>query len=188
MSTETVSKKLFTVDEFYRMWDAGILPEDGRFELIRGEIIEMPTPQPPHSGPVNRLNQLFSVTLGKSVIVSVQNPLGIDEYSEPRPDLVVLKPRPDFYAGSHPMPEDVLLAVEISHTTVYYDREIKGPLYAEAGIAEYWQVDVQKNVLVVRTNPLNGEYQNVRVFERGQTISLQTLPSVSFSIDEILGA
>ena len=186
MSTETVSKKLFTVDEFYRMWDTGILPEDGRFELIRGEIIEMPKPKPPHSGTVNRLTQLFSVTLGKAVIVSVQNPLGIDRYSEPQPDLVLLKPRADFYAESHPMPEDVLLAVEISHTTVYYDSKIKAPLYAEAEIAEYWQLDVQKNVLVVRTNPVNGEYRDVNVFRRGQTISLQTLPSVSFSLDEIL--
>jgi len=186
VSTETVSKKLFTVDEFYRMSEAGILPEDGRFELIRGEIIEMPTPKPPHSGPVNRLNQLFSITLGKSVIVSVQNPIGIDEYSEPQPDLVLLKPRPDFYAESHPMPENVLLAVEISNTTVQYDSEIKGPLYAEAGIAEYWQVDIQKNVLIVRTNPKNGEYQDVQIFERGQTISLQGLPSVSFAVDEIL--
>ena len=187
MSLETVSKKLFTVDEFYRIWDTGILPEDGRFELIRGEIIEMPRPKPPHSGPVNRLTQLFSVTLGKSAIVSVQNPLAIDRYSEPEPDVVLLKPRPDFYAESHPMAADVLLVIEVSHTTTYYDSRTKAPLYAEAGILEYWQLDVQKSALVVRTNPLNGQYRDVEVFQRGQTICLQALPSVSFSIDAILG-
>src|SRR2546422_2929701 len=95
MSTETVSKKLFTADEFERMYDVGILPEDGRFELIRGEIIEMPPPKPPHAGRVNRLNQLFSLKFGRSVIVSVQNAYLIDRYSEPMPDIALLKPSDD---------------------------------------------------------------------------------------------
>src|SRR5712671_910525 len=97
MSTETVSKKLFTVDEFERMCEVGILPEDGRFELIRGEIIQMPTPMPPHAGRVDRLNHVFSSKLGALVIVRVQSPVAIDTHSEPMPDIALLKPKDDFY-------------------------------------------------------------------------------------------
>src|SRR5438046_1208794 len=97
MPIETVTKKLFTVDEFHRLWDVGILPEDGRFELIRGEIMQRGIPGPPHSGSVNRLVSVFTSKLGRSVVVSVQNPFDIDRYSEPFPDLALLKPRDDFY-------------------------------------------------------------------------------------------
>jgi Uma2 family endonuclease len=187
MATETVTKKLFTVDEYHRLWDVGLLPEDGRFELIRGEIFEMPTPQSPHSGRVNRLNMLFASRLAGSVIVSVQNPFFVDEMSEPQPDVLLLKPRADFYVKSHPTPEDVLLAVEVSHTTGYHDTKVKGPLYAEALVREYWILDVQKNVLEVRTKPAEGKYSSIEVFRHGQSIRLQQLPSASFTIEEILG-
>lgn len=187
MSTETISKKLFTAEEFERMYDIGILPEDGRFELIRGEIVEMPPPKPPHSGRVNRLNHLFSSKLGGSVIVSVQNAYRIDRYSEPMPDIALLIPRDDFYEMAHPCPEDVLLLVEVSHTTVSYDKNVKAPLYAESGAPEYWQVDVKKEILVVRTDPEDGDYQNVRIFRRGENISIGKLPGFSFTLDEILG-
>ena len=187
MPTETVHKKLFTVDEFHQLWDLGILPEDGRFELIRGEIIDMGKPKPPHSGGVNRLVTVFTSTLGRSVIVSVQNPFLIDLYSEPFPDLALLKPRQDFYANSHPGPEDVLLLVEVSHTTVSYDKNVKAPLYAECAAPEYWQLDVKKDVLIVRTDPQDGEYQNVRIYRRGESVTIQRLPGFSFPIDEILG-
>lgn len=187
MSTETVSKKLFTADEFERMYDVGILPESGRFELIRGEIIEMPPPKPPHSGRVNRLITVFTSKLGRSVVVSVQNPFLIDLYSEPFPDVALLKPSDDFYQTVHPGPNDVLLLVEVSHTTVSYDKNVKAPLYAESGAPEYWQLDVKKEVLIVRTDPQDGEYQNVRIFRHGENIAIGKLPSFSFSIDEILG-
>jgi Uma2 family endonuclease len=187
MTTETVNKKLFTVEEFYRMGDAGILPEDRHFELIRGEIIEMPLPGPPHSGRVNRLNRLFASTLGESVIVSVQNPFLIDQHSLPLPDVALLKPRDDFYQTAHPGPGEVLLLVEISHTTVSYDAKVKAPLYAECAALEYWQLDVKKGVLIVRTEPKGDEYHSVRILRRGETITPQAFPNHSFSIDEILG-
>jgi Uma2 family endonuclease len=187
MATETVSKKLFTVDEFMRMSEAGIFREDGRFELIRGEIFEMPPPGPPHAGRVNRLNHLFVSRLGGSFIISVQNPAVLDSYSQPMPDLKILKFRQDFYTDSHPRPDDILLAIEVSHTTVRYDTNVKAPLYAETGIPEYWLIHVKKDVLVVHTDPANGKYQHVGVFRRGQSITPQRLPDVTFLVDEILG-
>jgi len=187
MSTETVLKKLFTVDEYHRMWDAGIFPEDKRFELIRGEIIEMPTAKPPHSGRVNRLTHLFTSRLRDSVIVSVQNPSSIDDMSEPVPDVSLLKPRSDFYTESHPLPEDVLLVIEVSHTTHRFDSKVKAPLYAEAGILECWILNIQKNVVEVYTEPVQGQYTRHEIFKHGQAISPRAFPSSSLSVEEILG-
>jgi Uma2 family endonuclease len=187
MSTESIIKKLFTVDEYHRMWDAGILPEEKRFELIRGEIIEMPNPKPPHSGRVNRLNHLFSSRLRDSVLVSVQNPSSIDDMSEPVPDVSLLKPRSDFYSERHPLAEDVLLVVEISDSTFRFDSKIKAPLYAEAGIREYWILNIRSNALEVYTLPVLGKYTQHQILKHGETISPQAFPKISFSIEEILG-
>lgn len=186
VSSETIHKKLFTVDEFHRMWDAGILPETGRFELIRGEVIEMPLPGPPHAGRVKRLNRVFTSKFADSAIIGVQDPFLIDVYSEALPDLAVLKPSDDFYQTKHPGPDDVLLLVEISHTSVSYDANVKAPMYAESGVPEYWQLDVAKDILIVRTDPRNGEFHNVRIYRRGEMIALQRLP-FTLSLDEILG-
>jgi Uma2 family endonuclease len=187
MSTESVIKKLFTVDEYHRMWDAGILPEENRFELIRGEIIEMPNPKPPHSGRVNRLTHLFTSRLRDSIVLSVQNPSSFDEMSEPVPDVSLLKPRSDFYSERHPLPEDVLLVIEISYSTFRFDSKIKAPLYAEAGIREYWIINIPSNSLEVYTLPVLGQYTHHQIFKHGQTISPQAFPAVTFSIEEILG-
>src|ERR1041385_1059559 len=113
MITETFTKKLFTIEEFERMEGAGIFPPDTRFELIRGEIIQMPVPSPRHSGRVNKLNDLFTSTLGKRVIVAVQNPVYIprpsDRMSRPQPDIALLKRLPEFFQNFGPLPDEVLL-------------------------------------------------------------------------------
>ena len=187
MATEAIQKKLFTVDEYHRIADVGILPETRRFELVRGEIIEMTIPGSSHSGRVNRLTYLFISRLGQAVIVSGQNPVPLGLQSEPMPDVALLKPRPDFYTSAHPSPEDVLLLVEVSDTTVRYDSTIKASLYAEARIPEYWVLDVNKDVLVVRVDPSGGEYRGVQILHRGETVSPRMLPSASFTVDEIIG-
>jgi Uma2 family endonuclease len=187
MPTETITRKRFTVEEYHRMWDVGIFPEDKHFELIRGEILEMPTAKPPHSGRVNRLTRLFTSRLGEAVIVSVQNPTSIDDHSEPVPDLSLLKPRADFYTEGHPLPSDVLLAIEISDSTLRFDTKIKGLLYAEAEIPEYWILNIFQNVLEVRSGPANGRYARHQVLRHGQVVSPLRLPDASFWVDEILG-
>ena len=187
MSTETIPRKLFTVDEFQRMAEAGILPQEGRFELIRGEVVEMPIPDSPHGGRVKRIVRAFTSKLGESAIVSVQDALLIDRHSLPMPDVTLLRPRADFYSESHPGPEDVFLVVEVSHTTVWYDKTIKAPLYASANIREHWQLDIGKEVLIVRTDPANGEYLSTRILQRGETICAQALPRFAFTIEELLG-
>lgn len=187
MPTETIAKKLFTVEEFHRIWEAGVFPEHGRYELVRGEIIEMPLSQSPHSSRVKRLIRVFTSKLGESVIVSVQDSVILDEYSEVLPDVALLKPRDDFYEAAQPSPADVLVMVEVSHKSSRYDTKVKAPLYADAGIAEYWQLDVIKECLIVRTEPYPGEYRSVRTLRRGETVSPGLLPNLVVSVDELLG-
>jgi len=189
MSTETATKKLFTADEFQRVLDAGIFPPDTRFELIRGEIIQMPETRGPHSGRVNKLTRLFTSTLGDTAIVSVQNEVVISHLTPmscPKPDVALLKPMPEFFGPFAPVPDEVLLLVEISHTTVRYDRETKAALYAEAGIAEYWILNISEKTLEVRTDPADGKYGRTEIFKPAQTVSPQRLPGITFAVDDIL--
>src|SRR5262245_37141744 len=113
-----VSRRLFTVDEYYQMAQAGILHEDDRVELIEGEIIETAAIGSRHAACVDRLNQLFSGRVAGRAIVRVQNPIRLSQRSEPQPDLALLRPRADFYATGHPGPQDVLLVVEVADTSV----------------------------------------------------------------------
>ena len=184
--TEIISRKLFSVEEFQRISDAGIFPPDSRFELIRGEIIEMPIPTRIHSGRVNKLNRVFTSKLGESAIVCIQNPMFVDKMSEPRPDVVICKPLPELFGPFEPEPSDVLLLIEISDTSLRYDTKIKSRLYAEAGIPEYWILNIPDDVLEVRTDASDGEYRRIENFKRGQSITARMLPGVVFTIDELL--
>ena len=183
-----ISKRLFSIDEYHRMAEAGIFSEDDRVELIEGEIVQMTAIGNPHATCVRRLNRLFTGSpLGSRVIVDVQNPVRLGTYSEPQPDLTLLRYRDDFYASGTPAAEDVLLLVEVADSSLRYDREVKAPLYAELGIPEHWLVDVTAGVIEVYRQPQQGRYQYIRRFHRGETISLEAFPETTFSVDSILG-
>ena len=141
---------------------------------------------PGHSGHTMRLTSLFTSRLGGRVIVSVQNPIILSRYGEPQPDVVLLRPRPDCYTTSHPTPGDVLLVVEVSDTTLAYDRDVKVPLYAAAGILEVWLVDLQGRRVLVYRQPVDGTYRDVRGVEQG-TLSPVAFPELVIRLDEILG-
>src|SRR5262245_60244973 len=126
--------KLFTIDEYEQMIEAGILHEDDRVELLRGEIVEMAPIGLKHSGCVARLEQLLHEQIGRKAIVWAQNPILLPDDSMPEPDVVLLKWRDDFYTESRPTPEDVLLLVGVTDTSLFSDRIAKLPIYAEAGI------------------------------------------------------
>jgi len=131
-----VSRWKFTVDEYARMAEAGILGEDDRVELLEGEIVEMAPIGPPHAGCVNRLTRLLTSRLGDRAVVGVQNPIRLGSLSEPQPDLTLLRPRRDLYSEGHPEADDVLLVVEVASSTSAFDRQVKMPLYAQAGIPQ----------------------------------------------------
>lgn len=182
-----LQKRLFTVDEYYRMAETGILSEDDRVELIEGEIIKMSPIGRRHAGCVNRLNSLFSERLGRSAVVSVQNPVRLSDRTEPQPDIALLIPRADFYSEGHPQPQEVLLLIEVADTTIEYDREVKISLYAQAGISEVWVVDIVEELVEVYRQPSANGYAEVRQFRRGENLSLQAFSDVVLSVDEVLG-
>ena len=186
MQTE-VTKKLFTVDEYYRMVEVGILNEGSRVELIHGEIIEMSPIGNPHVACVDRGAKLLVRMLDDRAIVSVQNPVRLDAYNEPQPDIVLMKPRADFYASKRHTPEDVLLFIEVSDTTLIYDRQVKLPIYATSGITEVWIEDLPHDRILVHRDPASGTYHSVFTLHRGEPISITSFPDIVFEIDDLLG-
>jgi Uma2 family endonuclease len=179
-------RRRFSVDEFERMIRAGILTADDRVELIEGEIVEMSPIGRKHAACVNRGNRLFSRAAGDAAIVAVQSPVRLDEVSEVQPDLAILKPKADFYSSAVPRPDDVLLIVEVSDTTIEKDRRTKLPLYAKAGIPETWLVDVEQDRIEVCRKPGRKGYGEVRVARRGDRIRLAGFPAVEIAVDQIL--
>jgi Uma2 family endonuclease len=135
------SRHLISVEAFHRMGEAGILGPGDRVELIDGEIIDMSPIGVLHAALVARLASWFSQTLGRAAVVWCQNPLRLDDLSEPEPDIAILQPRADFYTTAHPGPADVLLVIEVSDTSLAYDLGRKVPLYARHGIPEVWVID-----------------------------------------------
>lgn len=182
-----VTKKLFTVDEFYRMADAGIFTEDDRVELIDGEIIQMSPIGVRHMGCVNRANTFFVESFGRKAVVSIQNTLRLTTYTEPLPDVVVLKPRADFYGSKKCTPEDVLLVVEVADTTLRYDRNVKVPRYAAAGILEVWIEDLKSDLLLVYRDPAEKIFKTAITLHRGDSISPLAFPEVTFKVEDLLG-
>lgn len=192
MSVQLLRRK-FTVEHYHTMVLSGIIAEDDRVELIRGEIVEMSPPSQQHAAYVRRLNILFSKKLSNShchrfpsrALVDIQNSVQLDDFSEPQPDVALLQPREDFYEAGHPQPGDVFLIVEVADTTLKYDRQVKIPLYAEQNIVEVWLVDIHEQCVEVYREPKPMGYQNVQKFGEGQILSIQAFSDVEITVDEV---
>ncbi|HZQ07079.1 MAG TPA: Uma2 family endonuclease [Anaerolineae bacterium] len=182
-----VTKRLFDVREYQRLADAGILSEDDRVELIHGEIVEMSPIGSPHAACVRDLEELLHEKLGRTVHISVQNPIILDDYSEPEPDIALLKRRTHRYKSIHPKPEDVLLVIEVADTSIEYDRLVKIPLYARAKISEAWLVDLNREVIQVFSEPRDGQYQRRHEFRRGEQIGSASIQNLVLGVNDILG-
>ncbi len=179
----TVSRRRFNIEEYYRMARAGILTEDDRVELIDGEVLEMTPIGPRHAITVDRLNELLVIRLAGTAIVRVQSPIRLSDDTEPEPDLAVLRRRSG-YGEAHPTADDVLLLIEVAETSADYDRGIKLPRYARAGIPETWLVDLTGDIVEQYTGPRADQYNSKQTLERGQTISAQSI-SLSLPVDAI---
>jgi Uma2 family endonuclease len=180
-------KHYFSVDDYYRMADAGLFPIGTRTELIEGDVVEMCAIGNRHAGCVNRLGNVLNRSLGNAAVVAVQNPVRLNDFSEPQPDIALLKARDDFYSNSHPTPADVLLIIEVADTSVEFDRRVKLPLYARAGIPETWVMVLPKDVIEVHSQPANGKYQKVQRLKRGRRLVSPTVAGLSFNVDDLLG-
>jgi len=182
-----LSRHRLTVADVHKMAEVGILAQEARVELLEGELIDMPPIGSLHAGMVKFLLRLFTLAVGDTAIVDAQNPVVLDEHSEPQPDIAVLKPRADFYTKSHPGPEDVLLLIEVADSSAHYDRSVKIPLYARANITEVWLVDLpQKRLEVYRLpRPEYADYQRIEHCRDG-TVSPEKLPGVAVSVTDLL--
>ncbi len=185
--TLQVARRRFTTAEYARMAEAGVLGEDDRLELIEGEIIELAPIGYGDAACVRRMTSLFSRLLGEGVQVSVQNPIDLDENTQPQPDLVLLRPRDDFYSTAHPTAADILLLVEVAETSGDYDRQIKVPLYAQRGIDEVWLVDLRQRRLIVYRDPAADSYRTAQIFQSSEALSSSAFPDKLIAVADVLG-
>jgi Uma2 family endonuclease len=186
MSAE-IAKYSFTAEEFERMGEAGILREDVRLELIEGEIFEMSPIGSLHAACVDALALLLIEIVRRRFIIRVQSPVQLNDFSEPQPDITLLRWRDDFYRGALPKPEDVLLVIEVADSTVVTDRSVKVPLYARAGIAEAWLVNIPEERIEIYSDPAGDAYQRAEVFERGAEARSHTVEGLAVNVAELLG-
>lgn len=179
-------KHLTDIAEWHRMGEAGIFPPEVRLELIEGEILHMAPIGFNHAGHVNRLTRLLVLATGNQVCVRIQSPLQLGDLSEPEPDLLLAKHDPDDYTSRHPTAEDVLLLIEVSDSTLCFDREQKRRLYAHHNIPEYWIVNLIDNCLEVYRQPQDGDYLEKTVLGKTDHLHLQALPAIQVEVSSIL--
>lgn len=183
-----IARRRFTTKEFEQMIRAGVFLEDERIELIDGEIVEMAPINFPHAVCVSRIDHSLRKTLGvEAAYIWVQNPIQFKGKSRLQPDIAVLKWRDDLYTGKNPTPEDVLLLIEVAESSVRYDRYIKAPRYARAGIPELWIVLVKLGTVEVYTEPGETGFGKVHQAGRGESLPLPPPLDGSISIDDIFG-
>lgn len=187
MTASAVVRKRFTTQEYEQIAAAGVFAEDDRVELLEGEIVEMSPIGPSHSACIDRLNRLLQRQVKDAAIVRVQSPVRLGQHSEPQPDVSLLQPRDDFYAGGHPEPEDVLLLIEVADSSLSYDRDLKLPLYARAGIGEVWLVGLLPQTVEVFRAPGESGYGERREARRGESLAALNVGGVVLSVADILG-
>ena len=180
-------RRSFTVGEYHRMAEVGILGEDDRVELIDGQVVAMTPIGPDHGSCVNRLTALFAPLAGRQATVSVQNPVVLGEHQEPQPDLTVLRYRADGYRERHPEASDVLLVIEVGDTSFEADRRTKIPLYSRTGIPEAWLVNLPADTIECYREPTSEGYADIRTVQRGETLTPVRLPGITLRVDAILG-
>lgn len=186
MTSLLLPTRKISIETYHKMVEIGVFNEDERIELIRGEIIEMSPVGIKHATCVKKLNQLFAQKLGIKIILGVQDPIKLNDNSEPQPDLVLLKPKSDFYATGHPKPEDILLLIEVSDRSIEYDRQIKIPLYAENKIQEVWLININESLIQVYQNPQGKLYKNITNYQINDTINLTCFPDCQIKVNKVL--
>lgn len=182
-----LEKWRFTVDEYHKMLDAGILDEDDRVELIEGEIVEMAPIRMRHAMCVARLVDILGEQVRRRAIVWPQNSLILNDGTEFQPDIALLRLRDYSMDELAPRADDVMLVIEVSDSTVSKDRQVKAPLYALSAIPQYWLVNLPRGIVEVYSNPAAGTYRGVRHAKRNDSLELSGFPGVTIKVEDILG-
>ena len=170
-----VQRQLFTVAEYYKMAEVGILKPTDKIELINGEIIQMSPIKSPHANTVSVVEELLYEQLIKKVTIRTQSPISISNHSEPEPDIAIVKYGRNRYANSHPNPLDVFLLIEVSDSTLKFDRKTKKKLYAKAEIPEYWIINIPDSQIEVFRKPIDGVYQKELIVKNEETIKAEKI-------------
>lgn len=185
--TAALPHRKFTIEEYHNFIETGFFKPEERIELWEGEFVEMSPIGKRHASCVNYLIELLRDFLGKNVIISPQNPIVLNDFSEPQPDITLLRRREDFYRAENATAKDVLIVMEIADTTLKYDRETKFPRYAASGIQEAWLIDLENDRVEIHGEPSEFGYSLVKILYRGQTAESIVLPEIKITINEILG-
>jgi len=181
-----IKKRLFTIDDCYRMQDAGILRPDERLELIRGELIQLSAIGPRHQAAVIGATREFVRAVGDRALISPQGVVLLDRFSAPEPDFALLKPRQDCYLHEHPAPADIILIIEVADSSLEYDTTVKTALYAIVGVVEYWVADLQNDRVLCYSDPSGDAYRTVREFHRADSVAPLLLPDCPLAIGALL--
>jgi Uma2 family endonuclease len=181
-----LTRRRFTADEYQQMGRAGILREADRVELIDGEIVAMSPIGPRHSACVGSATRALVRAAGDDAIVLPQGSVRLGLHHEPQSDLVLLRPRADFYASRHAGPDDILLVIEIADSSLEYDQDVKARVYAASRVPEYWLADLRAGVVWRHSLPEQAGYQRIEPRRRGESMSPLLLPSCAIDVDALL--
>lgn len=183
-----VKIKRFSVDDYYKMVDAGILLECPHEEILDGILYEMPSSTPRKASVTNRLNVFLLKTHDdKDFSIRLYQLIRLDDFNELEPDFVFLKKQENNYQKMRPTKNDVLLVMEISDESIEFDKNMKLPLYAKAGIKEAWLINLPQNLVELHTNLSDDVYQTLKLFKLGETIKSEFIPDLEIEVDKVLG-
>lgn len=182
----TIAVHRFSVQEYHRMAESGVLQPDERVELLEGQIIQMAAKGTAHSAAVSRIEKLLRNRLGDRGLLRFQDPVRLNDYSEPEPDVAVVHPDPSYYEDHHPTPEEVFWLIEVSDSTLKFDCEVKAPAYSRSGIQEYWVLDVNDRKLHVYRLPSATGYQSETILSEALTIAPVAFSDCTIAIQEML--
>lgn len=187
MTINTIEReRLLSIEEYYKMAEVGIIGPTDRVELIAGKIITMSPIGSSHLATMNRINRLFSDLFRGTSIVQVQGPINLPPHSQPEPNVILLAYRADFYEHELPEATAVQLIVEVSKSTLQFDRSVKVPLYAEVGIPEYWIVNLPDQQIEVYRQPSGQSYLERHIAQKGEAIHCLAQPDVTIKVEEVL--
>jgi Uma2 family endonuclease len=180
-----VARHRLTTRDYHRLGEAGVLAEDDRVELLEGQLVDMSPIGPRHALAVDTLHELLVLAVAGQALVRSQNPIVLDDTSEPEPDFTLLRRPWDGYPHEHPRPPDVLLLIEVSDSSLEFDLGAKLELYARAGIREFWVVDLTSNRVRVHRRPRNGSYESITTVGVSGVLQIEALPGVTIPVAKI---
>lgn len=175
----------FSVDQYYKMIEMGMIDNYEKAEIIDGEMIQKMSIGDRHAWIVDLLNRFFVKNMADNILVRIQNPLRLGDFDEPEPD-IVLADLTKYDGKRHPRPAETLLVIEVADASINYDRNKKLPLYAEAGIPEVWIVNLPNNIIEVHSAPDIGIFQATKIFRSGETIVSSVVTDLTLAVDDIL--